>query len=184
LAHELGHILSGHTLADRWAVRDWSVLLVEDHFDHFNFPLDASVEEAANAKTIQLLNGSPYKDKLGNSAQFLQMLGTQAHSLPSLISPHLISEVPLANLLLTVAHSTSASKEQSISALPMGSRIDMNPWTSQVDLQKGKPSALVSSRKRQPLLINPSIPHLVLQSTERPEQQGKSVATDASQQEN
>jgi hypothetical protein len=33
-------------------------------------------------------------------------------------------------------------------------------------LQKGKPSALVSSRKRQPLLINPSIPHLVLQSTE------------------
>jgi hypothetical protein len=112
------------------------------------------------------------------------MLGSQAQSLPSLISPHLISEVPLANLLLTVAHSTSASKEQSISALPMGSRIALNPWTSQVDLQKGKPGALVSSRKRQPLLINPSIPHLVLQSTEGPEQQGKSVTTDASQQEN
>ena len=184
LAHELGHILSGHTLADRWAVRDWSVLLVEDHFDHFDFPIDAPVEEAANAKTIQLLKGSPYKDKLGNSVQFLQMLGTQAQSLPSLISPHLISEVPLANLLLTVAQSTPASKEQSISALPMGSRIDLNPWTSQVDLQKSKPRALASGQKRQPLLINPSIPHLVLQSTEGPEQQGKSVPTDSSQQEN
>ena len=102
LAHELGHIFSGHTLADRWAVRDWSVLLVEDHFDHFDFPIDAPVEQAANAKTIQLLRGSPYKDKLGNSVQFLQMLGTQAQSLQSLISPHLISEVPLANLLLPV----------------------------------------------------------------------------------
>ena len=184
LAHELGHILSGHTLADRWAVRDWSVLLVEDHFDHFDFPIDAPVEQAANAKTIQLLNGSPYKDKLGNSVQFLQMLGTQTQSIPSLISPHLISEVPLANLLLTFAHSTPASKEQSISALVMGSRIDLNPWTSHVDLQKGKPRALVSRQKRQPLLISPSIPHLVLQSTEGLEQQGKSVPTDSGQQEN
>jgi hypothetical protein len=183
LAHELGHILSGHTLADRWAVRDWSVLLVEDHFDHFDFPIDAPVEQAANAKTIQLLNGSPYKDKLGNSVQFLQMLGTQAQSLPSLISPHLISEVSLANLLLTVAHSTPASKEQSISALPMGSRISLNPWTSKVDLQKSKLPAL-SSQKRQPLLINPSIPHLIIQSTEGPEQRGKSISTDASPQKN
>ena len=180
LAHELGHILSGHTLADRWAVRDWSVLVVEDHFDHFDFPIDASVEQAANAKTIQLLNGSPYKDKLGNSVQFLQMLGTQTQSLPGLISPHLIREVPLANLLLTVAHSTPASKEQSISVLSMGSRIDLNPWTSQVDLQKSKPAAVVSNRKRQPFLIKPSIPHLVLQSTGGPEQKGKSVPTDPS----
>jgi hypothetical protein len=112
------------------------------------------------------------------------MLGTQAQSLRSLISTHLSSEVPLANLLLTVAHFTPASKEQSISALPMGSRIALNPWTSYVDLQKSKPRALVSSQKRQPLLITPSIPHLVLQSTEGPEQQGKSVPIDASQQEN
>ena len=83
-------------------------------------------------------------------------------------------------ILLTVAHSTLASKEQSISAFPMGSRIGLNPWTSQVDLLKSKPRALVSSQKRQPLLINPSIPHLVLQSTEGPEQQGKSVPTDSS----
>jgi hypothetical protein len=158
--------------------------LVEDHFDHFDFPIDALVEQAANAKTIQLLNRSPYKDQLVNSVQFLQMLGTQAQSIPALISPHLTSEVPLANLLLTVAHSTPASKEQPISALPMGSRIDLNPWTSHVDLQKSKPRALVSSKKRQPLLINPSVPHLVLQSTEGLEQQGKSVPTDSGQQEN
>jgi hypothetical protein len=184
LAHELGHILSGHTLADRWAVRDWSVVLVEDHFDHFDFPIDTPVEDAANAKTIQLLKDSPYKDKLGNSVQFLQMLSTQAQSLPNLISPHLISQVPVVNQLLAVASSTTANKEQSISALPMGSRIEMNPWTGQVDLLKSKSGPLISSRKRQPLLINPSIPHLILQATEGPEQQGKSVPTDSNQQEN
>jgi hypothetical protein len=184
LAHEMGHIISGHTLADRWAVRDWSILLVEDHFDHFSFPIDARVEEAANAKAIQLLKGSPYKDKLGNSVQFLQMLSTQAQSLPSLISPHVMSQVPLANQLLAVAPSTAANKEQSISALPMGSRIELNPWTNQVDLLKSNPTALASSRKRQPLLINPSIPHLVRPTTAAPEQQGKSMPTDTSKQEN
>ena len=46
-------------------------------------------------------------------------------SIPSLISPHLISEVPLANLLWTVPHSTPASKGQSISALAMGSSVDL-----------------------------------------------------------
>jgi hypothetical protein len=183
LAHELGHILSEHTLADRWAVKDWSVFLVEDRFDHFDFPIDAHVEEAANAKTIQLLQGSPYKAKLDNSVLFLQMLGSQVQSLPSLISPHVVSQVPLANQLLAVAPSTAANKGQAISALPMGSRIELNPWTSQVDLLKSKPNALVSSRKRQALLINPSILHLIRQTTTGPGQKEKSVPTDRSKQE-
>ena len=165
LAHELGHVLSGHTLSDRWALRDWSAFLVEDHFDHFGFPIDAQVEEAANAKAAQLLQRSPYKDKLGNSVLFLQMLGSEAQSLPNLMSPHLQSEVPLSNRLSAVASPTAVSKAQSIAVLPMGSRIELNPWTSQVFLLKSKQNALVSSQKRQDLLIQPSIPHLVLQAT-------------------
>jgi Peptidase family M48 len=163
LAHELAHILSGRTLSEQWAVRDWSVFMVKDRFNHFGFPINAGIEEAANAKATQLLQMSPYKDKLRNSVLFLQMLGSQAQSLPSLVSPHVKSQVPLANSL-AVAPSTVANKEQSITALPMGSRIELNPWTSQVDLRKSKPNALVSNRKRQDLLIQPSIPQLVLQT--------------------
>jgi hypothetical protein len=168
LAHELAHILSRQTLSDQWAVRDWSVFMVKDRFNHFGFPINAGVEEAANAKAAQLLQKSPYKDKLGNSVLFLQMIGSQAQSLPSLISPHVKSQAATANHLSTVAPGTAASKEQSITALPMGSRIELNPWTSQLDLRKSKPNALVSNQKRQDLLISPSIRRLVLQTTAGP----------------
>ena len=126
---------------------------------------------------------SPYKAKLDNSVLFLQMLGSQAQSLPSLISPHVVSQVPVASQLLAVAPSTAANKGQSISALPMGSRIELNPWTSQVDSLKSKPNALASSRKRQALLINPSILRLVRQTTAGPGQKDKPVPTDRSKQE-
>jgi Peptidase family M48 len=181
LAHELAHILSGRTLSDQWAVRDWSVFMVKDRFNHFGFPINAGVEEAANARAIQLLEGSPYKDKLGNSVLFLQMIGSQAQSLPSLISPHVVSQAPIANHLSALALSTATSKEHSITALSMGSRIELNPWTSQVDLLKSKPNALVTGGKRQDLLISPLIPHLVLQTTGRPVvQDDNSVANDPS----
>lgn len=177
LAHELAQILSGHTLSDQWAVRDWSVFMVKDRFNHFGFPIIAGVEETANAKAVQLLQGSPYKDKLGNSVLFMQMIGSQAQALPSLISPHVRSQAPIANRLSAAAAPT-ASKEQSITVLPMGSRIELNAWTSLIALVKSKPNALVSTRKRQDLLINPSTLHLVRQSTAGPAQQGKSVSDD------
>ncbi len=179
LAHELAHILSGHTLSDQWAMRDWSVFMVKDRFNHFGFPINAGVEETANAKAVQLLQGSPYKDKLGNSVLFMQMIGSQAQSLPSLISPHVRSQAPIANRLSVVAPS-AAGKEQSITVLPMGSRIELNPWTSQIDLVKGKPNAHVSIRKRQDLLISPSMLHLARQTTGGPVQQQKSVPDDPS----
>ncbi len=180
LAHEVAHILSGQTLSDQWAMRDWSVFMVKDRFNHFGFPINAGAEEKTNAKAVQLLQGSPYKDKLGNSVLFMQMIGSQAPSLPSLISPHVRSQAAIANRLSVVAPS-AASKEQSITVLPMGSRIELNPWTSQIDLVKSKPNAPVSTRKRQDLLINPSMLHLVRQTASGPAQQQKSVPNDPSQ---
>ena len=177
LAHELAHILSGQTLSDQWAVRDWSVFVVKDRFNHFGFPINAGVEETANARAVQLLQGSPYKDKLGNSVLFTQMIRSQAQSLPSLMSQHVRSQAPIANRL-SAAVPTTASEDQSITVLPLGSRIELNPWTSQIDLAKSKPNALVSTRKRQDLLINPSMPHLVHQTAGGPVQQGKSVSDD------
>jgi hypothetical protein len=107
------------------------------------------------------------------------VIGSQAQSLSSLISPHVRSQAPIANRLSLVAPS-AASKEQSIIVLPMGSRIGLNPWTSQIDLVKSKPNALVSTRKRQDLLINPSMLQLVRQTTGGPAQQGKFVSGDPS----
>lgn len=74
LAHELAHILSGDRLSNEWAVQDWSVFMVKDCCNLFGFPINASVEETANAKAVQLLQGAPYKNKLGISVLFVDEL--------------------------------------------------------------------------------------------------------------
>ena len=97
--------------------------------------MDYSRARVYHYAAIRLL--SPYKNKLENSVLFMQMIGSRAQSPPSLISPHVGNQVPIANRL-SAAVPCAAIKEQSITALPIGSCIELNPWTSRVDLLKSK----------------------------------------------
>jgi hypothetical protein len=47
-----------------------------------------------------------------------------------------------------------------ISALPLGGRIKLDPWTDRVELAKAKPVALASAREKMPFEITPFFPYL------------------------
>jgi hypothetical protein len=182
LAHEMGHIVSEHSRGDEWALRDWSSFLFEDaNFDHFGFPIDPRVEEAANAKALELLGKSPYKDKMTNTAFFLQAIDSQKRNLPNFISPHVASLVPLAVQQVKAPQETAATQLNQIAALPMGSRVDLDPWTDQVEITKRKPGASTSKREGQPFQINPTIPYLVRNSAPAAPEQSKTTAKSESQ---
>jgi hypothetical protein len=182
LAHEMGHIVSGHSLRDEWALRDWSSFLFEDaSFDHFGFPIDPRVEDAANAKALELLGKSPYKDKVTNTAFFLQAIDSQKKNLPNFISAHVASLVPLAAQQVKTPQEAAATQLNQIAALPMGSRVDLDPWTDQVEITKRKPAASRSKREGQPFQINPTIPYLVRNSAPAAPEQSKTTAKSESQ---
>ena len=64
LTHELAHIVLGHHLNTKLAFNDRMFFPDERTFERMDFARDKSEEEAADKKAIELLNNSPYKDKL------------------------------------------------------------------------------------------------------------------------
>ena len=172
LSHELSHIVLGHKSDTKWAFNDRMLFPDEDSFERMDFRHSAREEEAADAKALELLRNSPYKDKLGTAGLFLKSLQEHAPDLPNLIRPHLGDgfawdkgkDVRMAELLAS-APALDPSRTDQIAALPLGGRIKLDPWSDQVELAKAKPVALASAREKMPFEITPFFPYLTRLST-------------------
>jgi hypothetical protein len=160
LAHELSHVVLGHRLDSQYAFFDQ--LLVEDKetFRHFGFARTPDEEAAANAKAIQILNNSPYKNQLGNAGLFLQALDSRQKEIPNLISGHLGNRVPQINDLKSTMAVDPKQNPQKIAALPLGGRVKIDPWNDKLELIKSKPVGTVAEREKMPFEVTPFMPYL------------------------
>ena len=170
LAHELGHIVLGHKLDTRLAFNDRMFFPDEESFQRLDFKRSTTDEEAADAKALELLKNSPYKDKLGSAGLFLKALQERAPELPNLIRPHLGNALAEGksirmSTLLASAPQLDSQRTDQIAALPLGGRIKLDPWTDQVELSKAKPLALTSPREKMPFELTPFFPYLTRIST-------------------
>ena len=170
LSHELAHIVLGHRLDTKLAFNDKMFFPDEDSFQRLDFKRNATDEEAADTKALELLKNSPYKDKLGNAGLFLKALQQKAPDLPNLIRPHLgnsmasSKSIRMASLLQSAPDINQKSLDQ-IAALPLGGRIHVDPWNDRVELSKAKPVALTSAREKMEFEITPFFPFLTRVST-------------------
>jgi hypothetical protein len=165
LAHELAHIALGHHVDTRLAFNDRFFFADADAFQRLHFERPAADEEAADTKAMELLGNSPYKDKLGNAGLFLKTL--QAHSpvLTNLISPRLGSKMATGDTTRMAALFNSAptlekQRIDQVAALPIGSRIKLDPWSNQLTMMNATPVALVSAREKMPFEVTPFFPFL------------------------
>lgn len=185
LAHELSHIVLGHPTDTRLAFNDRMFFPDQDSFQRLDFKRSAADEEAADAKALELLKNSPYKDKLGSAGLFLKALQQSAPDLPNLIRPHLGDSLASSKSIRMSALLASAPKLEpdstdQIAALPLGGRVKLDPWTDQVELAKAKPVALASAREKIPFEITPFFPYLTRLSTPSSEKVASSAPTTAS----
>jgi len=165
LAHEVSHIVLGHPTDTKLAFNDRMFFPDEDSFQRLDFKRSSANEEAADAKALELLKNSPYKDKLGTAGLFLKALQQSAPDLPNLIRPHLgnglaSSKSIRMSELLASAPQLEPKRTDQIAALPLGGRIKLDPWSDQVELAKAKPVALASAREKMPFEITPFFPYL------------------------
>jgi hypothetical protein len=77
-----------------------------------------------------------------------------------LISPQLGNEIFFATELLQSAPALQAENKGQIAALPIGSRLKIDPWSAGVSLMKSKPMALMSARDKMPFEVTPLVPYL------------------------
>jgi hypothetical protein len=165
LAHELGHIvlrhpvsvgsLSGHTVP-------FSDLKI---FSQLNFNFDPAEETAADEKGLELLSKSPYKAQLANAGLFLEALEARSKQLPNLLhgrfsndfgSSHLIGMQALANLPKRL----QMNRLDQTAALPLGSRIAVDPWSDRIAMIKRQPVRPLSASEKMPLEVSPFFPYL------------------------
>src|ERR1700682_4027493 len=160
IAHELGHIVLGHRLDSSYAFFD-QLLGVEDKdtFRHFGFARTSEEEASASAKAAQLLAKSPYNNQLTSAKLFIAALDSRQKEIPNLISPHLGNRVLIADLK-GAAPASADKKTQTITALPIGGRVKLDPWNDRLELLKSKPIGNVAEREKMPFEVTPFMPYL------------------------
>jgi Peptidase family M48 len=160
LAHELSHVVLGHRLDSQYAFFDQLLVDDKDTFRHFGFARTPDEEAAANAKAVQILNNSPYKNQLANAGLFLQALDSRQKEIPNLISSHLGNRVPQINDLKSSAAVDPKQNANKIVALPIGGRVKIDPWNDKLELIKSKPVGTVAEREKMPFEVTPFMPYL------------------------
>jgi Zn-dependent protease with chaperone function len=165
LAHELGHIVLQHPVSVGFLsglTVPFSDLKI---FSRLNFNFDAAEETAADEKGLELLSKSPYKAQLANAGLFLEALEARSTQLPNLLhgrfsndfgSSHLLRMQALANLPKRL----QMNRLDQTAALPLGSRIAVDPWSDRIAMIKRPPVRPLSASEKMPLEVSPFFPYL------------------------
>ena len=166
LSDELSHIVLGHQTETRYAFSDQTMFKDEEILQQLRLSRPREEIEAAGEKAVEILKNSPYVDKLANAGLFLKALASRSPHLPNLIEANLGNKLANGDTLLRLSELASAApklKEEAIeqiAALPLGSRVELNPWNNQIRLIETKPVALLSARDKMPFEVTPFMIHL------------------------
>ena len=174
LAHELAHIVLKHSLENSAVMSDrFSDLEI---FSHFRFRFTAAQEAEADQKGSELFAKSPYQGQQGKVELFEKELQARSHQLPNLMRATFGNDFLSSHFIAMLAANTSgplqAKSLDQVAALPLGSRIMVDPWSDRIVMLKAKPVRLDSPAEKIPLEVTPFFPHL-----KRMDRQEKSPAT-------
>ncbi len=166
LAQELANITLGRTIETKYAFNDRLLFADKDTFHVLNFREDRKDQEAAGRKAVELMKNSPYKDSLASAGLFLKVLQARSKELPHLISPRLGNRVYEAQAFINSSPKLEMARTDQIAALPLGSRVKLDPWSDQLEMMKAAPVRLLSAKEKMPFEVTPVHPYLTRKSAE------------------
>jgi transcription antitermination factor NusG len=159
LATELSHIALGHRTPTQFAFRNQTMLTDGEMLQRVHFERTTPELEAAGKKTIEIMRASPYQ-KTASAGLFLKALSSRRGVLPRLLAPNLGNPLGRMGEFTSSAPELQENELEQIAALPLGSRIKLDPWRDQITLIKTRPLELLSPREKMPFEITPFILYL------------------------
>ena len=167
LAYELAHVVLGHeTIDTRFAYADRLMASDTEFLEQLGFDHGAAIGNAAATSAIGILENSPYAEELPDAGLFLRILALRASSLPNLVLPHVGeviagggNNVRMKELMLRSPELRTDDLTQ-IPALPLGSRLYVDPWTGRLQLPQTASMSPGSIREKAPLEVTPLTPFL------------------------
>ena len=166
LAGELSHIVLGHRTRTAYAFGDQTQLSDQEALNRLRFDRTPQEIEEAGKKTVELLLNSPYKDKLAGPGLFLKAVSSRSSALTHLVRANLGNQfasstnLQALNEIISKAPALDESRIDQIAALPLGSRIRLEPWSNRISLIKTGPLTFLSVREKMPLEVTPVALHL------------------------
>ena len=165
LSHELAHIVLNHSTGEKYMAGlalPFSDLQI---FAHLDFHFDPAEEAAADKKGLEMFSKSPYGDKIANAGLFLEALQARAPQLPNLLQGRFSNDFGSSHLVGMKAmadpgkHLQQDSVQQ-IAALPLGSRLELDPWSDKLEMRKGQEARPLSAAEKMPFEVTPFFPFL------------------------
>jgi hypothetical protein len=161
LANGMADAMVPKPYLEQYAFSDIMRLTATEVLKRLSFE-NGKTEAADNSsKAMELLNKSPYASQLDKAGLFLAQLHSQSKQLKRLISPQLGNEVYFNSQLMQAAPALQPNDKNQIAALPLGSRLKIDPWSAAVSLRKSPPTTLLSPRDKMPFEITPMVPYLI-----------------------
>lgn len=173
IARELASILLGNDIETINAFHDRMLFDDSRIFQQFSFRRSQQEEERANGKALELLNNSPYKQDLPSIGLFLAALQTKAHAMPNLLKAYTgnpVAEngrIALLPSLVQIAPPLAPQDISQVPALPLASRLRLEPWDNRAELVNAKPVAILSMDEKLPFEVTPIVLSLRRQSAAR-----------------
>ncbi|HYM77694.1 MAG TPA: M48 family metalloprotease [Candidatus Dormibacteraeota bacterium] len=167
LAHALAHATLGHDLDSSFAFNDRLVVPSLKQLPLFDFKHNAEQESAADALGLKIVANSPYKDNLAEAGLFLKALAKYGRRVPNLIKANLgeslvtDDRISFMSALAGAAPPLELENPQQIVALPLGSRVKLDPWAGQLKFVKASPPRIYSAKDKLALEVTPFSPYLV-----------------------
>lgn len=172
LAHALAHAALGHDLDSSFAFNDRLVVPGLKQLPLFDFKHNPDQESAADAVGMEILAKSPYRDNLAEAGLFLKALSKYGRKVPNLVKANLgeslVAEnrISFMSALSQGAPPLELENPQQIVALPLGSRVKLDPWAGQLRFVKATPPRIYSAKDKLALEVTPFSPYLVRLSTD------------------
>jgi len=167
LSHSLAHAALGHELDTTFAFNDRMVVPTLKQLPLFDFKHTPEQEAEADALGMKILANSPYKNNLAEAGLFLKALAKYGHKVPNLIKANLgeslitDNHVSYMSSVADAAPALDLENPQQIAALPLGSRVKLDPWAGQMKFVKARPPRIYSPKDKLALEVTPFSPYLV-----------------------
>jgi hypothetical protein len=172
LAHELAHVVLKHSLGAQYSAQFSLPFSDLEAFEKLNFHFDPIKEADADREGQELFAKSPYSDKVANVALFLQALEARSPQLPNLLRARFSNDFGSSHLvgMQTLAKAPQRlrmAQPDQIAALPLGSRIRLDPWSDRIEMQKTKSPPPITAAEKRPFEVSPFFPYLKRQEEQK-----------------
>ncbi|HEX3661245.1 MAG TPA: hypothetical protein VHU89_07425 [Acidobacteriaceae bacterium] len=161
ISFQLAQIVEGHHIDTRYAFNDRLLFPDTSTFQRISMNHSNVDNEEAAKKAVELFDHSIYKDKKASVGLFFEQLEARSKDLTALLTPRLGDSLlrpdgqPWLAALMQGAPRLDMDNLTQVAALPLNSRLKIDPWDDKVFMLHVKPAPLLNARDKMPLEITP-----------------------------